>query len=112
MTAPTSSNEAVSGTSADDVPTPISNAPGSSRSRRSTPVNASWLNQVEIYFSIVQRKLLMPNDFSSLAELEQRLLAFQVHYERTASPFKWTLTRSDLYKLLAKIQAKRLAPAA
>ena len=77
-----------------------------------TPIHASWLNQVEIYFSIVQRKVLTPNDFSSLAELEHRLLAFQVHYERTASPFKWTFTRSDLQKLLAKIHAKRLAPAA
>jgi hypothetical protein len=47
-----------------------------------TPVHASWLNEVEIYFSIVQRKVLTPNDFSSLQELEQRLLAFQSHYER------------------------------
>lgn len=77
-----------------------------------TPIHASWLNQVEIYFSIVQRKVLTPNDFSSLAELEQRLLAFQVHYERTASPFKWTFTRDDLHQLMAKIHAKRLAPAA
>jgi len=77
-----------------------------------TPVHASWLNQVEIYFSIVQRKVLTPNDFSSLAELEQRLLAFQCHYERTASPFKWAFTRSDLHTLLAKIAAKQLALAA
>ena len=77
-----------------------------------TPVHASWLNQVEIYFSIVQRKVLTPNDFSSLVELEQRLLAFQSHYERTATPFKWTFTRNDLHALLAKIAAKRLAPAA
>lgn len=77
-----------------------------------TPTHASWLNQVEIYFSIVQRKVLTPNDFSSLADLEQRLLAFQIHYERTASPFKWTFTRSDLHALLAKLDAKRLAPAA
>src|SRR5579864_865535 len=77
-----------------------------------TPVHASWLNQVEIYFSIVQRKVLTPNDFSSLAELEQRLLTFQGHYERTASPFKWTFTRSDLHTLLAKIAAKQLALAA
>jgi hypothetical protein len=67
---------------------------------------------VEIYFSIVQRKVLTPNDFSSLAELEQRLLAFQCHYERTASPFKWLFSRADLRTLLAKIDAKRLAPAA
>lgn len=77
-----------------------------------TPTHASWLNQVEIYFSIVQRKVLTPNDFSSLADLEQRLLAFQFHYERTASPFKWTFTRSDLHALLAKLDAKYLAPAA
>jgi len=67
---------------------------------------------VEIYFSIVQRKVLTPNDFSSLADLEQRLLAFQVHYERTASPFKWAFTHSDLQVLMAKLDAKRLAPAA
>jgi hypothetical protein len=60
----------------------------------------------------VQRKVLTPNDISSLAELEKRLLAFQVHYEKIASPFKWTFTRSDLHELLAKIQAKRSAPAA
>jgi hypothetical protein len=77
-----------------------------------TPVHASWINQVEIYFSIVQRKVLTPNDFSSLAELEQRLRAFQSHYQRTASPFKWTFTRRDLHILLAKIVTKRLAPAA
>ena len=45
-------------------------------------------------------------------ELEQCLLAFQSHYERTARPFKWTFTRKDLHALLAKINAKRLAPAA
>ena len=77
-----------------------------------TPVHASWLNQVEIYFSIVQRKVLTPNDFSSLQELQQCLLAFQSHYERTASPFNWTFTRHHLHALLAKIAAKRLALAA
>jgi hypothetical protein len=77
-----------------------------------TPVHASWLNQIEIYFSIVQRKVLTPNDFCSLAELEERLLAFQDHYEQTASPFKWTFSRRDLHDLLARIAAKQLAPAA
>jgi len=77
-----------------------------------TPVHASWLNQIEIYFSIVQRKVLTPNDFASLAELEQRLLAFQLHYERTASPFQWSFTRSDLHTLLTKLASKPLAPAA
>jgi hypothetical protein len=42
-----------------------------------TPVHASWLNQIEIYFSIVQRKVLTPNDFLSVAQLEQRLLDYQ-----------------------------------
>jgi len=77
-----------------------------------TPVHAGWLIQVEIYFSIVQGKVLTPNDFSSLADLEQRLLAFQCHSERSASPFTSTFTRRDLHTLLAKIAAKRLAPAA
>ena len=73
-----------------------------------TPNHASWLNQVEIYFSIVQRKVLRPNDFSSLADLEQRLLAFQIHYERMASPFKWTFTRTDLQALLTKLNGQTI----
>ena len=77
-----------------------------------TPIHASWLIQVEIYFSIVQRKVLTPNDFSSLIELEQCLLAFQSHYEKTASPFQWTFTRRDLHALLAKLDSKRLATSA
>ena len=77
-----------------------------------TPVHASWLNQIEIYFSIVQRKVLTPNDFKSLSELEQRLLAFQQRYQETASPFQWTFTRKDLATLLAKIENKRFASAA
>ena len=50
-----------------------------------TPIHASWLNQVEIYFSIVQRRLLTPNDFTSLAELEDRLLRFQHRYQQVAT---------------------------
>jgi len=68
-----------------------------------TPVHASWLNQIEIYFSIVQRKVLTPNDFASLLHVERSLLAFQTHYEKTANPFRWTFIRSDLQALLAKI---------
>lgn len=68
------------------------------------PVHASWLNQIEIYFSIVQRKVLTPNDFPSLAAVEERLLAFQTHYETIARPFEWKFTRRDLAKLLNKIQ--------
>lgn len=67
------------------------------------PVHASWLNQIEIYFSIVQRKALTPNDFPSLAAVEERLLTFQTHYETIARPFEWKFTRRDLAKLLNKI---------
>jgi hypothetical protein len=77
-----------------------------------TPVHASWLNQVEIYFSIVQRKVVTPNDFTSLRELEDRLLAFQRRYEQTAKPFQWTFTRADLAEMLAKLKAKELSRAA
>src|SRR3984893_11574192 len=61
-----------------------------------TPVHASWLNQVEIYFSVVQRKALTPNDFRSLSELEDRLLAFQDHYQTVARPFQSRFKRRDL----------------
>jgi hypothetical protein len=49
-------------------------------------VHASWLNQVEIYFSIVQRKVLTPNDFADLSEVEARLMALERRYERSAAP--------------------------
>jgi len=70
------------------------------------PVHASWLNQVEIYFSVVQRKVLTPNDFADLAEVETRLLAFERRYEQTAQPFEWRFTRSDLAKLLERLADK------
>jgi DDE superfamily endonuclease len=75
------------------------------------PVHASWLNQIEIYFSIVQRKILTPNDFRSLQELAQRLLAFERHYQTTAKPFEWRFTRKDLNALLCKLR-RPLAKAA
>jgi len=77
-----------------------------------TPIHASWLNQIEIYFSIVQRKVLTPNDFSSLCQLEQCLMDFQQRYQQTASPFQWTFTRNDLCALLAKLQPQAAAAAA
>jgi len=67
------------------------------------PIHASWLNQVEIYFSIVQRKVLTPNDFVDLAEVEHRLLGFQRRYQQTAMPFDWRFTRADLAKLLRRL---------
>ena len=53
------------------------------------PVHASWLNQVEIYFSILQRKAISPVDFADLDDLAQRILAFQNRYNATAAPFDW-----------------------
>jgi hypothetical protein len=67
------------------------------------PVHASWLNQIEIYFSILQRKALTPNDFPSLSALENRLISFEHYYEEIATPFEWKFTRKDLGKLLNKI---------
>ena len=69
------------------------------------PVHASWLNQIEIYFSIVQRKALTPNDFDSLKALRQRLMGFQKHYERIAKPFEWKFSRGDLNALLDRFKA-------
>lgn len=76
------------------------------------PVHASWLNQVEIYFSIVQRKVLTPNDFPSLPAVAKRLLDFQSYYEQVAQPFEWKFTRSDLAKLLEKVHPTATAAAA
>jgi hypothetical protein len=70
------------------------------------PGHASWLNQIEIYFSIVQRKVLTPNDSPSLEALHERLLAFQKHYEFIATPFQWKFTRRDLAELLKKLGSK------
>jgi hypothetical protein len=71
-----------------------------------TPVHASWLNQVEVYFSIIQRKVLTPCDFQSLDHLEDRLLRFQEHYEQAAQPFQWKFTRRDLARLLSKVSGR------
>jgi hypothetical protein len=68
------------------------------------PVHASWLNQVEIFFSIVQRKVLTPNDFASLEAVAQSLLNFQTQYEQVATPFQWKFTRNDLQDLMLRLQ--------
>ena len=67
------------------------------------PLHASWLNQVEIFFSILQRKVLTPNDCASLVELGDRILAFQDEYGNTATPFEWKFTRADLAGLLQRL---------
>ena len=56
-----------------------------------TPRHASWMNQVEIWLSILVRKLLKRGSFSSVGELEQKVMGFIAYYNRTmAKPFKWT----------------------
>ncbi|MFI0709652.1 hypothetical protein ACH4SK_03160 [Streptomyces inhibens] len=68
-----------------------------------TPVYASWLNQVEIYFSVVQRKVVSPNDFTGLTQVGDRIRAFEDRYTATAQPFQWKFTTSDLDDLLARL---------
>jgi hypothetical protein len=70
-------------------------------------VHASWLHQVEIYFSILQRKALTPNDFPSLEALEERLHGLARYYETIAKPFEWKFTRTDLDSLLDRIDRAR-----
>lgn len=69
-----------------------------------TPVHAAWVNQIEIYFSIVQRKVVTPNDFTSLDQVEDRLTVFEQRYNATARPFRWKFTPADLEDLLARIE--------
>jgi hypothetical protein len=75
-----------------------------------TPVHASWLNQCEIYFSVVQRKVVTPNDFYDLADVENRLMALQALYNHAARPFNWRYTTNDLHALLARIAAHERTP--
>jgi hypothetical protein len=76
------------------------------------PVHASWLNQIEIVFSIIQRKVVNPNDFTNLDQIAERLTAFEDRYNIVAQPFDWTFTREDLNDLLDRISAHdQAAPA-
>ena len=68
-----------------------------------TPVHASWLNQIEIFFSVIQKKVVTPNDFTSLEQLSRTLLAFVGRYNQTARPFNWKFTASDLHDLMDRI---------
>jgi len=69
------------------------------------PVHASWLNQIEIYFSIVQRKVLTPSDFTDLEEVKKRLLDFESYHTQVAKPFDWQFTTTDLEKWYEQLQA-------
>jgi transposase len=77
-----------------------------------TPVHASWLNQVEIVFSVIQKKVLTPNDFPGLGTLSYALLAFVNRYNRTAQPFNWKFTADDLTALLQRISQREHAATA
>ena len=77
-----------------------------------TPVHASWLNQVEIYFSIIQRKALTPNDFTNTDVVTQRLSDFEIRYNQTAQPFKWKFTTTDLNDFLHRLDHHTDRPAA
>jgi hypothetical protein len=67
------------------------------------PVHASWLNQVEIYHSIIQRKVLAPNDFEDTAEVARTLNEFERHYNQIAEPFDWNFARENLIGLLNRL---------
>jgi hypothetical protein len=66
----------------------------------SLPTHSSWLNQIEIFFSIVQRKVLTPMDVADENTVTSRLLDFQTYYQETAQPFSWKFSADDLKKRL------------
>ena len=76
------------------------------------PIHASWLNQVELYFSVVQRKVLEPVDFASLEALAATLLVFGDRYSAVTTPFEWRFTRLDLHRVLAGLKPTASAQAA
>jgi len=69
------------------------------------PLHASWLNQIEIYYSIIQRKVLEPNGFDNLTDLARTLNAFEHHWNEIAEPFDWNFTRDDLAALIDRLTA-------
>jgi hypothetical protein len=72
-----------------------------------TPVHASWLNQVEIYFAIMQRKVLTPNAFTNLAAIEVRLRRYEELSNQTPRPFAWQFTREKWMEFLQRLEAHR-----
>lgn len=77
-----------------------------------TPVHASWLNQVEIYFSLIQRKVLTPNDFVSLEDVAERLRLYEELTNRQPRPFAWKFDRAKLREFLHRLAAKHVLPPA
>lgn len=76
------------------------------------PVHASWLNQIEVVFSIIQRKVIKPADFADLAALRDRLCRFTDRYNQTAAPFDWRFTTGDLAAMLERVDSHKLSLAA
>ncbi len=72
-----------------------------------TPLHASWLNQIEIYFSIIQRKVLTPNNFVDLEAIRLRLALYENLSNQSPTPFQWQFDRTKLLTLLAKIEARQ-----
>jgi hypothetical protein len=68
-----------------------------------TPVHCSWMNQIEQWFSILQRKRLSAPNFSDLEELETRIMAFISEWNAAAHPFRWS--KASFAKILAKLEA-------
>ena len=69
------------------------------------PAHASWLSQIEIYFSVFQRKLLTPDDFPNLDVLAQQFAALENRYNSAAQPFDWRFNRDDPNRLFDRIAA-------
>jgi DDE superfamily endonuclease len=77
-----------------------------------TPVHASWLNQVEVYFSLLQRKVLTPNDSANLQELELRIRLYEELTNKEPRPFDWKFTKYDLFDLLQRVAKREAASTA
>jgi DDE superfamily endonuclease len=74
-----------------------------------TPVHASWLNQVEVYFSLLQRKVLTPNDSADLQELALRIRLYEELTNKEPKPFDWRFTKYDLFALLQRLAMREAA---
>ena len=73
------------------------------------PVHASWLNQVEVYLSLLQRKVLTPNDSTDLQELQLRIRLYEELTNRQPKPFDWKFTKYDLFALLQRLAIREAA---
>ena len=74
-----------------------------------TPVHASWLNQIEVYFSLLQRKVLTPNDSTNLLELALRIRLYEELTNKEPKPFDWKFTKYDLFDLLQRLARREVA---